>query len=49
MTFYVLKVLEKLRIVSDVQGVPRHVRDEDLSAQRARVEALATAGSPSQR
>ena len=26
-TFYVLKVLEALRIVRDVEGVPRHVRD----------------------
>ena len=40
-TFYVLKVLEKLRIVSDVQGVPQHVREDDLAAERARVKALA--------
>jgi len=26
-TYYVLKLLEKLRIVSGVEGVPRHVRD----------------------
>jgi stearoyl-CoA desaturase (delta-9 desaturase) len=27
-TYYVLKVLEKLRIVWDVQGVPDHIRDD---------------------
>jgi stearoyl-CoA desaturase (Delta-9 desaturase) len=27
LTYYVLKLLEAVRIVSDVQGVPRHVRD----------------------
>ena len=50
-TFYVLKVLEKLRIVSDVQGVPRHVRDDDLATQRARAEGalIPTGGSPSLR
>ncbi|MBA3459468.1 MAG: acyl-CoA desaturase [Deltaproteobacteria bacterium] len=38
-TFYVLKILEKLRIVSDVQGVPDHVRDGHLAPERARVSA----------
>jgi stearoyl-CoA desaturase (delta-9 desaturase) len=44
-TFYVLKVLEKLRIVWDVEGVPRHVRDNDVSAERSRVLATATPAS----
>lgn len=42
-TYYVLKVLEKLRIVWDVQGVPDHVRDVSVSPERARVKALAAA------
>ena len=36
-TFYVLKILEKLRIVSDVQGVPRHVRDAVAAPSRVRL------------
>ena len=40
LTFYVLKLLEAVRIVSDVEGVPRHVRDLRSSPARARVEAL---------
>jgi stearoyl-CoA desaturase (delta-9 desaturase) len=39
-TFYVLKVLEKLRVVWDVDGVPRHVRDSHLGVAASR-------GSPS--
>jgi stearoyl-CoA desaturase (delta-9 desaturase) len=39
-TYYVLKLLEKLRIVWDVEGVPRHVRDNSVAPERARVEAL---------
>jgi len=31
-TYYGLKLLEKLRIVHDVQGVPRHVRDREQVA-----------------
>ena len=38
-TYYVLKLLEKLRIVSDVEGVPAHVRDGHLAPARARVVA----------
>ena len=37
-TYYVLVVLEKLRIVSDVQGVPDHIRDVRVSPTRARVQ-----------
>ncbi|HEU0028983.1 MAG TPA: acyl-CoA desaturase [Kofleriaceae bacterium] len=42
-TYYVLKALEKLRIVSDVQGVPRHIRDNDVAPNRDRVQAKALA------
>jgi len=42
-TYYVLKVLEKLRIVSDVQGVPVHVRDERVAPARARVASSRSA------
>jgi stearoyl-CoA desaturase (delta-9 desaturase) len=40
-TFYVLKLLEAMRIVSGVQGVPRHVRDETahVIAERAAARA----------
>jgi stearoyl-CoA desaturase (delta-9 desaturase) len=40
-SYYVLKVLEKLRIVSDVQGIPKHIRDEVAAPARSRVEAIA--------
>ena len=36
-SYYVLKLLEVLRIVSDVQGVPDHVRDDVPSPVRARL------------
>jgi stearoyl-CoA desaturase (delta-9 desaturase) len=36
-TYYVLKLLEKLRLVRDVQGVPDHVRDDDVAPARARL------------
>jgi stearoyl-CoA desaturase (delta-9 desaturase) len=36
-TYYVLKGLEKLRIVWDVQGVPDHVRDDEVAPARARL------------
>ncbi|MEJ7599158.1 MAG: acyl-CoA desaturase [Kofleriaceae bacterium] len=39
-TYYVLKVLEKLHIVSDVQGIPAHVRDERMAPERERVKSL---------
>ena len=37
MSYYVLKVLEVLHIVHDVQGVPLHVRDEVVAPQRLAV------------
>ena len=40
-SYYVLKLLEKLRIVWDVEGVPQHVRDEVAAPARSRVEAIA--------
>jgi stearoyl-CoA desaturase (delta-9 desaturase) len=40
-TYLVLKLLERLRIVWDVEGVPRHIRDATAAPARARVEALA--------
>jgi stearoyl-CoA desaturase (delta-9 desaturase) len=36
-TYYVLKALEAMRIVWDVEGVPAHVRDETLAPSRARL------------
>jgi stearoyl-CoA desaturase (delta-9 desaturase) len=38
-TYYVLKALEALRLVWDVEGVPRHVRDATLAPARARIAA----------
>jgi len=38
-TYYVLRVLEKLRIVWDVEGVPDHVRDAQVAPARARIAA----------
>ena len=38
LSFYVLKVLEACRIVWDVQGVPRHVRDQTAAPGRARLD-----------
>ncbi|MGE3761618.1 MAG: acyl-CoA desaturase [Kofleriaceae bacterium] len=44
-TYYVLKLLEVLRIVRDVEGVPKHVRDRVAAPNRVRVrEIAATAG-----
>ena len=37
LTYYVLKLLELARIVRDVEGVPRHVRDDADAPGRARV------------
>jgi stearoyl-CoA desaturase (delta-9 desaturase) len=37
-TFYILKALQTLRIVWDVQGVPRHVRDQLEAPGRARLD-----------
>ncbi|MEO8707001.1 MAG: fatty acid desaturase, partial [Kofleriaceae bacterium] len=39
-TFYVLKLLEVLHVVRDVEGVPRHVRDR-IAVNQTRVRALA--------
>ncbi len=39
-SYYVLKLLEKLRIVWDVEGVPAHVRDQTTAPSRERVQAL---------
>ena len=44
-TYYVLKVLEKLHIVWDVEGVPRHVRDAETAPARARLDQLAAAAA----
>jgi len=43
-TYYVLKLLEKLRLVRDVEGVPHHVRDGEVAPRRAK--ALAAAPLP---
>jgi len=43
-TYYVLKVLEVLHLVWDVEGVPRHVRDATLAPARARVVAARLSG-----
>ena len=40
-TYYVLKLLEVLRIVWDVEGVPRHVREDEVAPSRARIDAVA--------
>ncbi|HEX5059524.1 MAG TPA: acyl-CoA desaturase [Kofleriaceae bacterium] len=42
-SWYVLKLLEALRIVWDVEGVPRHVRDQVEAPERERVEAIRSA------
>jgi stearoyl-CoA desaturase (delta-9 desaturase) len=39
-SWYALKLLEKLRIVWDVEGVPRHVRDQVEAPARARVRTV---------
>jgi stearoyl-CoA desaturase (delta-9 desaturase) len=47
LSYYVLKLLETLHVVWDVEGVPRHVRDQTVAPSRERVEALhCTAASP---
>ncbi len=38
-SYYVLKALEAVRIVRDVEGVPAHVRDDIEAPQRARLAA----------
>jgi stearoyl-CoA desaturase (delta-9 desaturase) len=42
-SYYVLKALEAVRIVWDVEGVPRHVRDQEVAPSRERVASLSTA------
>jgi len=42
-SWYALKLLEALRIVWDVEGVPRHVRDQVEAPERERVEAIRSA------
>ncbi|NVB80732.1 MAG: acyl-CoA desaturase [Kofleriaceae bacterium] len=39
-SWYALKLLEKLRIVWDVEGVPRHVRDQVEAPERTRVREV---------
>jgi stearoyl-CoA desaturase (delta-9 desaturase) len=41
-SWYGLKLLEAMRIVWDVEGVPRHVRDQTEAPERERVAAGAT-------
>jgi stearoyl-CoA desaturase (delta-9 desaturase) len=43
LTYYVLKLLEVMHLVWDVDGVPRHVRDQVDQPTRERVEALRSA------
>jgi stearoyl-CoA desaturase (delta-9 desaturase) len=38
-SYYVLKLLEVVHVVRDVEGVPRHVRDELPAPQRERLAA----------
>jgi stearoyl-CoA desaturase (delta-9 desaturase) len=38
-TYYALKLLEKLHVVWDVEGVPRHVRDGQQAPERQRLAA----------
>jgi stearoyl-CoA desaturase (delta-9 desaturase) len=38
-TYYALKLLEKLYVVWDVEGVPRHVRDGQQAPERQRLAA----------
>jgi len=44
-TYYVLKLLERCRIVWDVEGVPRHIRNDETAPGRARVETLPAAAA----
>lgn len=44
LSYYGLKTLELLRIVWDVQGVPRHVRDQTAAPGRARLAGPAAPG-----
>jgi stearoyl-CoA desaturase (delta-9 desaturase) len=42
-SYYVLKLLERMRIVWDVEGVPEHVRDGTEAPERERVRQTAVA------
>jgi len=44
-SYYVLKLLEAVHIVWDVEGVPRHIRDQTTAPSRERVQGLATQSS----
>jgi stearoyl-CoA desaturase (delta-9 desaturase) len=43
LSFYGLKLLQALRIVWDVEGVPRHIRDQTAAPGRARLDGAAPA------
>ncbi|MFN0245382.1 MAG: acyl-CoA desaturase [Kofleriaceae bacterium] len=45
-TYYVLKLLEALRVVRDVEGVPLHVRESTLAPNRTRVRASVEVVTP---
>lgn len=45
MSWYALKVLEAMRIVWDVEGVPRHIRDNTEAPQRLDVRAAGSAAA----
>jgi stearoyl-CoA desaturase (Delta-9 desaturase) len=38
-SYYVLKLLELVHIVRDVEGVPKHIRDDEQTPERARLAA----------
>jgi len=42
-SFYILKMMSWVGMVSDLQGVPDHIRDNETAPQRARVEATTVA------
>jgi stearoyl-CoA desaturase (Delta-9 desaturase) len=43
LSYYVLKLLEVFHIVWDVEGVPKHVRDQTVAPERERVQATSPA------
>jgi stearoyl-CoA desaturase (delta-9 desaturase) len=45
-TYYVLKVLERLHVVWGVEGVPRHVRDGERAPGRVRIAPVVAAPPP---
>jgi len=46
LSYYVLKLLERLRLVWDVEGVPRHIRDRTPPPSRVALEALEALEAP---